>query len=310
MTSEIYIVSFSSEIFQRPRRCLTRTAMCIALLATSHPQYALIVLNNRDEIIGRPTSRPAWYELNGQDVLSARDLQRVERGSWLGITRKGKLAILTNVREVGVSQEPSERSRGALTLAWLGSADEVDAQSFAHTLAGTRSLERVGGFSMIVGQVGRRAEGLHVVSKDRTTVKAMPLASADGGRVFGLSNAPFDGARDWPKVSLGREQLQAVIDEALCGHMDQRDLVERLFGILDTDTLPRRNSREMLLTERVDELQETIFVPLLATTVSEGDGAPYGTQRQTVILVDVEGHVTYVERALNEATVKVEFDLE
>ncbi|PHH69946.1 hypothetical protein CDD83_5554 [Cordyceps sp. RAO-2017] len=65
--------------------------MCIALFTTAHPGYALILINNRDEYILRPTSRPSWWRhpASGESVLSSRDLLRAERGTWLGITRAG-----------------------------------------------------------------------------------------------------------------------------------------------------------------------------------------------------------------------------
>lgn len=70
--------------------------MCIVLLTTAHPKYALIVLDNRDEFILRPTSRPHWWttkastigtptphqdgddttEEDAQHILASRDLLR------------------------------------------------------------------------------------------------------------------------------------------------------------------------------------------------------------------------------------------
>jgi len=35
--------------------------MCIAIATTAHPDYALIVADNRDEFISRPTSQPHWW---------------------------------------------------------------------------------------------------------------------------------------------------------------------------------------------------------------------------------------------------------
>lgn len=80
--------------------------MCIVLLTTAHPDYALIVIDNRDEFILRPTSRPHWWSDNDKDnndsaksILSSRDLQRPEHGTWLGITKAGHFSVLTNFRE-------------------------------------------------------------------------------------------------------------------------------------------------------------------------------------------------------------------
>ncbi|KAG5918569.1 hypothetical protein E4U42_006802, partial [Claviceps africana] len=100
--------------------------MCIVLITTAHPGYALIVLDNRDEFILRPTSRPHWWRhaATGREVLSSRDLQRAERGAWMGITRDGLFAVLTNYREADGHDAGHPvhgiRSRGGMVTAWLG----------------------------------------------------------------------------------------------------------------------------------------------------------------------------------------------
>ncbi|KAG7115970.1 hypothetical protein HYQ44_007123 [Verticillium longisporum] len=99
--------------------------MCIVLLTTAHPSYALIVIDNRDEFILRPTSRPHWWSHPaGPTVLSPRDLQRAEKGTWLGLTSTGALAVLTNYREDGPPDAAhpihAQRSRGGMVTAWLG----------------------------------------------------------------------------------------------------------------------------------------------------------------------------------------------
>ena len=128
--------------------------MCIVVITTAHPKYPLIVIDNRDEFILRPTSRPHWWSTrasrqpsrtptpdvstqqtdvhgqppNGdseeiQHILSSRDLQRAERGTWLGITKSGHFSVLTNYRELNPSRlcQPisGQKSRGAMVTSWL-----------------------------------------------------------------------------------------------------------------------------------------------------------------------------------------------
>jgi len=85
--------------------------MCLILLAwQSHPDYPLVVAANRDEFYKRPTAPAAFWPDHPQ-VLAGRDL--AAGGTWMGITRQGRFAALTNFRDPS-RQEPQAPSRGRL----------------------------------------------------------------------------------------------------------------------------------------------------------------------------------------------------
>ena len=84
--------------------------MCTLLLAWGvDPARPLLVAANRDELYARPTA-PAQFWADAPQVLAGRDLEA--GGTWLGVTRGGRFAALTNVREPGVRPSPNARSRG------------------------------------------------------------------------------------------------------------------------------------------------------------------------------------------------------
>jgi len=56
--------------------------MCIVIVTTEHPSYRLILLNNRDEFLHRPTARATWWEPPNAHVLGGRDMHRSEHGTW------------------------------------------------------------------------------------------------------------------------------------------------------------------------------------------------------------------------------------
>ncbi|CAM9163147.1 unnamed protein product, partial [Ectocarpus sp. 4 AP-2014] len=58
-------------------------------------RYKLIVASNRDEDLGRPTAPMHFWKDAGSNLLAGRDL--VAGGTWLGVSRSGKFATLTNV---------------------------------------------------------------------------------------------------------------------------------------------------------------------------------------------------------------------
>ncbi|CAI4213446.1 unnamed protein product [Parascedosporium putredinis] len=308
--------------------------MCIVFLTTAHPDYALIVVDNRDEFILRPTSRPEWWRHpNGPEVLSARDLQRSEKGTWMGITKDGVFAVLTNYRETDV--------------------DDADHPIHAIRSRGDGGVKGVGGFSMVCGKLrkslktegGRNIDPIAIVSNRASHVDHVPWIGQTRGEVCALSNIGYGDVDSWPKLEDGKRMLGEVITQAIKENLSEDQLVDKLFGILDDDKLPRYEG--MSLMDYVSELKQSIFIPAVGdephriemeesmargktgwpsgdspaaeeavTIPSNGtsDSAPkvadnnlgfatgmYGTQRQTMILVDWDGQVTFRERALYDS---------
>ncbi len=90
--------------------------MCLILVAyRAHPDYELLVAANRDEFHDRPTAPLAFWE-DSPHVLAGRDLK--EGGTWMGITRAGCFAALTNYRDPR-SVQPNAPSRGHLVSDYL-----------------------------------------------------------------------------------------------------------------------------------------------------------------------------------------------
>lgn len=356
--------------------------MCIVLLTTAHPGYALIAIDNRDEFILRPTSRPHWWthQPSGANVLSPRDLQRAEKGTWLGITETGHFAVLTNYRETDPADANhpvhAQRSRGGMVTAWLGADPNESVSDSVHQLVRDDGVRGVGGFSMVAGKLrkkrrtqngstsngappeaatnGNGVNGTHQngVGKDDRALEPIAIISnrcgdvqdvpwiCDGrGQVHGLSNTTFDSTDQWPKVVDGKRLVSETIEEAVNKGLSEDQLAERLFAVLDRDTLPPPASPETGFAEYILELKKSIFIPPIGDeshkaemdlAAANGKGefkwnvddikaaeqlarpdAPsgqnggigfetglYGTQRQTVVMVDWDGNVTYRERAL------------
>ncbi|KAJ6708284.1 SER/THR-RICH PROTEIN T10 IN DGCR REGION [Salix viminalis] len=90
--------------------------MCIAVfLWQAHPLYPFLLLLNRDEYHSRPSKPLGWWE--GGEILGGKD--ELSGGTWLGCNRDGKIAFITNVREV--KSIPQAKTRGDLTLRFLES---------------------------------------------------------------------------------------------------------------------------------------------------------------------------------------------
>lgn len=160
------------------------------------------------------------------------------------------------------------------------------------------------------------------------------------GETHGLSNSLFDNP--WPKVKLGKALLSEAVGKAVKEGVDEGELVERLMGILGHDTLPMEEGAASYESQ-LEALRHSVFIPVFCASaehppeepdsppqLAEGgreksmytngvngavNGAPqkegqwwrdrhYGTQKQTVILVDKDGRVKYVERTLYDEDAK------
>ena len=94
--------------------------MCLILTAWhAHPAYALVVAANRDEFYDRPAAPLAWWS-DAPNVLAGRDMAQVvgHAGTWMGMTRDGRFAALTNYRAPS-ERRPDARSRGELVSNFL-----------------------------------------------------------------------------------------------------------------------------------------------------------------------------------------------
>jgi len=238
--------------------------VCLILLALdAHPRYRLIVAANRDELHERP-SEPAHFWPDRPAILAGRDRQA--GGTWMGVSRSGRFAAVTNFREPA-EPAPGLRSRGELCAGFLARA--AAARDSAEAIAARG--EQYGGFSLIL----RDAAGCWFVSNRN----GGPAAVAPG--VHGLSNHTLN--EPWPKVRRGRRALaEAIATE----HLDP----ERLLAIL-ADTSPAAG----------EELPDTGLAPALERRLSAIfiRGEQYGTRSSTVLLLGAGGQVQYVERSFD-----------
>ncbi|KAJ5890004.1 hypothetical protein N7504_010814 [Penicillium tannophilum] len=305
--------------------------MCIALISTAHPDYSLIVIDNRDEFLHRPTSEPNWWPEPFSNVLGSRDLARSTHGTWMGVTKEGKLAVLTNYREDKACQAIGQYSRGVIVNNWLTSApnERHTTHSFVQSMVASEEAKQVGGFSLVCGYLN---EPLAVVSNRSSDMDQIAWVAAKKNQTRGLSNTAFND-RSWPKIINGEKLMDSAIQSHAQAQEDEDALIERLLQVLSTDTLPRLPGDEAnSIDTYVQHLRKSIFVPVIGkkddiNRVAEETAAaqvedevnkpptngalgpdynsgPYGTQKQTVLLAQRDGRVRYFERTLWDRNVR------
>ncbi|KAJ9609803.1 hypothetical protein H2200_006131 [Cladophialophora chaetospira] len=308
--------------------------MCIALISTAHPSYPLILIDNRDEYLNRPTDIARWWPAPHTDVIGGRDMLREVHGTWLGVTKAGKIAVLTNYRE-DVTPPSVAISRGAIIKKWL-TEDVGPVEDFVKNVVNTGIAKDAGGFSLVCGHIGGK---LAVISNRATDQSQVPWIAGGVVQTVGLSNAAFSD-RSWRKVTLGEELMLNTIRQSTENDESEDQLVQRFLDVLSHDTLPREGKAgDAGLETYITELRKTILVPPLGrkdlsglrddeiaaarkhekvdvighntpiragTPVANGRSRThqlgvsgvYGTQKQTVVLADKDGNVRFFERTL------------
>lgn len=238
--------------------------MCLILVAwQAHPDFPLVVAANRDEFFTRPAAAAAWWE-DHPDIFAGRDLEA--GGTWLGLSRSGRFAGLTNFRDPG-RQRAGTPSRGDLVAGFLdGNKSTADALARLQ-----REGPRYNGFNLMVSD--GESLGVH------ESVSGVSHQLEPG--LYALSNDLLD--TPWPKVVAGKSRLSRAL-AALPDDTPLRDLLRDDRPAADA-SLPRTGVS--LAWER-----------MLSSAFIRAPG--YGTRCSTVIRRNRHGWTHVTESTWNE----------
>ncbi|MDQ3259493.1 MAG: NRDE family protein [Pseudomonadota bacterium] len=249
-------------------------SLCLLVMAYRvHPIYPLIVAANRDEFFRRPTAAADFWS-DRPDVLAGRDFE--QGGTWMGVTRSGRFAALTNVRDPK-SNRPTAKSRGLIVSDFLTREDAPAA--FVEDLV--EGCHQYNGFNVIV------ADHDNLAYFNSATAQSEDLSPG----IYGLSNHRLD--TPWPKVIRSKAALE---------HALRKD-----GAALETDLLAMLRDRARATDSTLPDTgigldKERWLSPVFIT------GQDYGTRCSTVLMrgasrtlfiedsFDSKGHVTETRR--------------
>lgn len=242
--------------------------MCIVFLAyRKHPQYKLILAGNRDEFYERSTEKACFWE-GYPNLLAGRDLEK--KGTWLGITKDGKFAAITNYRDFNLLVE-NPISRGNIIKNYL--INNIDPSKYLEGIKKHRKSYNP--FNVLMGN----KEELFYYSNIQNKIERLEPG------IYGLSNGFLD--TPWPKVLKGRKEFSEVIDK------NGKIKFEDIFDILSNKETP---PEDQLPQTGVGEEWERILSPIFIKSDI------YGTKSSTVLMIDYERNVTFIEKSLQHKT--------
>ena len=223
----------------------------------------LIVAANRDEFYLRPTQAAHFWDDNDQ-LLAGKDLQL--NGTWLGITRSGRFAAVTNFRKPDNNQYPI--SRGELCSHFL----EGDNTPAAYLQALQNRQEQYAGFNLLVG--------------DQTTLcyysnrSNKPPQQLEPG-IYGLSNHLLN--TEWPKVKTGVSAFKETISK----DFDKPQAQEQ--ALLDVLQNELQADDAVLPETGVGQAIEKMLSPLFIKS------SAYGTRASTIVQMKHNGEINFLE---------------
>lgn len=238
--------------------------MCIiALSYRQHADYPLLLAANRDEFFARPSAPLDWWP--DDQILAGQDLQA--GGTWLGASRGGRIAALTNFRDPRANQSNAP-SRGHLVSQFLES--EISAAAFAEMLL--PRLAQYNGFNLLL------FDGQQLFYVSSVGAQARQLQPG----LYVVSNHVLD--TPWPKV----ERLK----QGMLQHLAEPRLeTEALFDLLSD----RQQPEDATLPDTGIGLE---WERRLGSIFVSAPG--YGTRASTLLRLDRNRQLEMIERCFIE----------
>lgn len=261
--------------------------MCLIFLAHDcHRDYRLILASNRDEFYSRPTAAAGFWD-DAPGVFGGRDLE--QGGTWLGVTRAGRFATVTNYRD---PEEFSRKglSRGLLLKTLLTDPAPIDSMLQRLAPGGIDGgdtgderfdAQRYNGFNLLSGDLSRD-DALYWHSNKAP--RQLPHRLVSG--VYGLSNHLLD--TPWPKLVSGRTAFAHLVGATGAeAAADWSRRPDAFFQLLADESV----SPDAALPDTGIGLEKERFLSSRFIRSEQ-----YGTRASSILFVRRDGLLTFFER--------------
>lgn len=235
--------------------------MCLIVFSyKQYDEYPFVLAANRDESYTRPTEAAHEWQTSPK-ILAGKDLKA--GGTWLGISKNGRFAALTNHRQMDDIKEDTI-SRGIIVKDFLLS--DGNPREYLSELQ--HNGHKFNGFNLIAGTF----EDLFYMSNKKEGIfKVQPGNHA-------LSNAFLN--TPWPKTEESSQALEKVLNE---GEPDE----EKLFKLLLNDQrYPIEKLPDTGLPKDMEKAVSSVFI----------ETENYGTRSSTLVIVDKSMKMRFAEK--------------
>lgn len=236
-----------------------------------HPIYQFILVANRDEFYNRPTKHADFWE-DEPSILAGRDL--LQMGTWLGVSKNGRFAAITNFRDPTLPERPL--SRGDIVKKFL--TENTKPEHFINNLENQR--ESYGGYNVIIGD-GNALLHYNNILDEKNEINPGTHSVSN----FSLNTL-------WPKVVKGKSLLSDYVKK----HSGKLEIDELFQIVMDREVAPDDQLPNTGVGLEMERHLSASFIHL----------PHYGTRCSTVLLVDYDQNVTFVERTFHQGEFQFE----
>ncbi len=237
--------------------------MCVIFIAYKvRADYPLILLANRDEFYERPTAEAHFWH-DAPAVFAGRDL--VHGGTWLGITKSGRFASVTNYRDPNAPK--GKISRGDLVSDFLKTDESVE--NYLGKIQ--KNADEFSGFNLLVGEINGQNNALGYYSNREDKIKFLKAG------IYGLSNQLLD--TPWCKVEKGKAEFAELLQQK---DFDKNKYFQLLQdkSLAADDDLPKTG-----ISYEREKLLSAIFI----------ETPIYGTRSSSLVVIDRDYQISLDE---------------
>ncbi|XP_032931349.1 transport and Golgi organization protein 2 homolog isoform X1 [Catharus ustulatus] len=245
--------------------------------------YRLILAANRDEFYHRPSKSAEFWD-SSNEILSGLDMEEgKEGGTWLGISKKGKMAALTNYMQPNINK--NAKGRGALVTNFL----TADLDSYSYLKKVSEEGHLYNGFNLLAADLNTTKGDVICYYGNKGEPEPVFLNAG----IYGLSNSLLD--TPWKKLQYGKQLFAEVVKRS--EELTKEDLVKELLTVMN-------NQEPQLPDPAIEDQGKDYIRPILNKYAALCVRCPgYGTRTNTVVLIDSQGRVTFTERNMINADV-------
>jgi uncharacterized protein with NRDE domain len=261
--------------------------MCLVVVAYKvWNGFPIVIAANRDEFFERPARKAGFWE-DDPNLLAGRDLS--SNGTWLGVTKQGRMSFVTNRRDMREPKLASPVSRGKLVEGFLKSkAIPIEFQ--------TQLLPEI-----------QKYEGFNLFFADQHS--AICLSNRGNGSVevepgfHTLSNAFWN--TKWPKTERVLAEFRKYAEEAVEKAIPLP--IEHIFTMLNDSKLADVSE----LPDTGIGLEREKYLSAIRISLPG-----YGTRVSTIVAISESGECLFYEKTFEDPFAKsgevvhYKFDLE
>ncbi|CAG2104573.1 unnamed protein product [Medioppia subpectinata] len=262
--------------------------MCILFIKTVENancgEYKLVLVNIRDEYYARPTKPVSFWDNRNTRIIGGQDMDKGrEGGAWLAMNTNGKIASLLNILQPKDEISADKKGRGFLVVDYLEGNDSP--KTYLDQIS--KDSSDYNGFRMIA--IHLKSQSIEMSTYSNFDLKTMQLNP--GVHAFG--NNKMD-QKLWPKVRIGKQKFEEIVDKHK-NTTSKSQLIDDIFDFLSDKSIYPLD--DQMRSQGRDKSKSLEKLNAIHVVIPENN---YGSRTWTIILVDNNLNVDYIEKTMKE----------